>query len=235
VDDVSVGFVELVALTRITPDSTVEKFGSLINSSFFDASNILATLKQKGLVDFVTAFPSQSTLKVTDRGNAFLAEVTARTTEPIDQLDLAILSQLAAGVRILADLGSALNVAQRDLAIHIYKLAAQQDITYELVNASISMYLTEKGFVAVKNAAPQQQMASPTVSPSAAYAPAQEQPVPGAPAGKGIEDEIKVLEEMSRKRKRARKFILVGVVVFAIVVVLLVLVEFNLVALPASV
>jgi hypothetical protein len=219
-DDVSVGFVELIALTRITPDSTVEKFGSLINSSFFDASNILATLKQKGLVDFVTAFPSQSTLKVTEKGNALLEEVTRRSTEPIDQLDLAILSQLAGGKRILVDLGSALNVSPMDLAIHIFKLAAQQDLTYELVNASVSMYLSEKGFVAVKSAGqPQQQAVGEPVPNGNA------QPV--APPGGNIEDEIKVLEAIARKRRTNRKIIIIGGVAIALIVVFVLLYELG--------
>ncbi len=43
----TINFIDLVALSRITPEATVERFGGLINSSFFDASNILGTLKQK--------------------------------------------------------------------------------------------------------------------------------------------------------------------------------------------
>jgi DNA-binding MarR family transcriptional regulator len=225
VDDVSVGFVELVALTRITADSTVEKFGSLISSSFFDASNILATLKQKGLVDFVTAFPSQSTLKVTDKGNELLAEVNKRATEPIDQLDIAILTNLSNGKRGLADLTGTLNVAQKDLAVHIYKLSAQQNLTYELVNANVSMFLTEKGFVAVKNAVPQQVAATGSVTATNGQAEAQPN---GTPPSKNVEDEIKVLEEIARKRRANRKVILIGIAVAMVIVVAVIfLVKFN--------
>ena len=160
-DDASVNFIELVALTRITADSTVEKFGPLINSSFFDASNILAGLKMKGFVDFITAFPSQSTLKVTDKGAALLAEANKKAQEPMDALDNAMLAQLAGGRRSLADMGGALNVTQKDLAMHVYKLASQQSLAYELVNATVSMYLTEKGFVAAKGAGQQAAAAAP--------------------------------------------------------------------------
>jgi predicted nucleic acid-binding Zn ribbon protein/predicted transcriptional regulator len=219
VDDVSVNFIELIALTRITPDSTVEKFGSLINSSFFDASNILATLKQKGLVDFVTAFPSQSTLKLTDKGSAFIAEAAKKATDPIDQLDMAILSQLANGRRNLAELGGALNVAQKDLALHIFKLSSQQNLTYELVNATVSMYLTEKGFVAAKSAPQQQQQPQVPQPDPALYGEA-----PGQPGQKKVVDEIKILEEISRKRrKRSRMMMLAIIAIVIIVVVVLVL------------
>ncbi len=224
-DDVSISFIELVALTRITPESTVEKFGSLINSSFFDASNILATLKQKGLVDFVTAFPSQSTLKITDKGSELLADVTKRSTEPVDQLDIAILTQLSNGRRGLADLGGALNVAQKDLAVHIYKLAAQQDLTYELVNAVVSMYLSEKGFVAVKSQAQQmpQQQAAAAPAPMANGA---EQPQ--VAVQKTVEDEMKVLEEISKKRRATKKIMMLGIVaLIAAVFLVIVLMEFK--------
>lgn len=213
-DDVSVSFVELIALSRITPESTVEKFGSLINSSFFDASNLLASLKQKGLVDFVTAFPSQSTLKVTERGSALLAEVTKRSTEPIDPLDTAILAQLANGRRGLVELGGALNVAQMDLAIHIYKLSVQQSLTYELVNASVSMYLTEKGFVAAK-VAPQPAPQAAVPAPNGTAEP-QNGSVP-----KNVEDEIKVLEAISKKRKARKRIALIGILSIILILMLL--------------
>lgn len=221
-DDVSISFVELVALTRIAPDSTVEKFGSLINSSFFDASNILATLKQKGLVDFVTAFPSQSTLKVTEKGSALLAEATKRSTEPIDQLDTAILSQLGNGRRGLVELSGALNVAQTDLAIHIYKLSVQQSLTYELVNATVSMYLTEKGFLAAKNSPQPVQQAGP-----AAVAPVTNGAEPQSPApSKNVEDEIKVLEALSKRRKMGRKIMIICGLA-AVLIILVVFVYFS--------
>ncbi len=223
-DDVSVSFIELVALTKITAESTVEKFGSLINSSFFDASNILATLKQKGLVDFVTAFPSQSTLKLTDRGSALLAENAKRSTEPLDQLDTAILSQLASGKRNLVELSAALGVAQKDLAIHIYKLSTQQDLTYELVNAAVTMYLTEKGFMAAKNAAQLQQAAVNASAEAVAAAGTL-----GPAAQKNMDDEIKVLEGLSKRRKAKRKIMLIVVAAVMVVIFVLVLtVKFTL-------
>jgi hypothetical protein len=229
VDEVSINFIELVALTRIKPDSTVEKFGSLINSSFFDASNILAGLKTKGLVDFITAFPSQSVLKATDMGTALIAEAGKKAEEPLDALDYAMLAQLAGGRRSLADLGGALNVAQTDLAMHIYKLSAQQNLTYEIVNATVSMYLTEKGFVAARNQSqgvapqPEMQPSAQQVAPAQVSGGAAPQAT-GAPAAVGadqrLNDEIKVLEEISRKRRQRKRLmiVIIAAVVAALVI-----------------
>ena len=100
----NITFIDLVALTRITSDSTVERFGGLINSSFFDASNILGTLKQKGLVDFITQFPSQSAITVTEQGKALIEEVQEKSTLPFDKLDLEILVTISSGSKTLPDL-----------------------------------------------------------------------------------------------------------------------------------
>lgn len=216
-DDTSVNFIELIALTRITADSTVEKFGSLINSSFFDASNILAGLKMKGLVDFITAFPSQSTLKVTDKGTALIAEANSKATEPLDALDSAILGQLAGGRRNLVELGGALNVAQKDLAMHIFKLSSQQNLTYELVNATVSMYLSEKGFVTAKGNA--------QADAAAAVAAAAANGLPQPNANPKADEQILILEMITKKRKLRTKIMVIGVVAIAVVAVVFLIME----------
>ena len=216
-EDTTINFIELIALTRITPEATVEKFGSLINSSFFDASNILAGLKMKGLVDFVTAFPNQSTLKLTEKGAGVLAEANKKAAEPVDALDSAILAQLAGGKRSLIEMATTLNVAQKDLALHIFKLSTQGSLTYELVNANVSMFLTERGFVAAKGIVEQ---------PVQQVAPAGGAIAQPAPNGAPVPDEIKILEQIARKKRTQRKFIMIGVVVLVVVVIVaLVIVE----------
>jgi len=231
-DDTSVNFIELVALSRITADSTAERFGSLINSSFFDASNILATLKQKGLVDFVTAFPTQSTLKVTDGGNELLARARKKSTEPLDALDMAIMMQLSVGRRSLVDLNGSVNVTQKDLALHLFKLEAQQQVSFELANANMNIYLTEKGFLAVRTSG-QPMPQAPTFAaqeqtkpvPEATGAPGG--PAPGAPAYDTQPkpgDEMKVIEELIRKNKARRKRRLVMMVLLAVILVAFVVV-----------
>lgn len=150
----TITFVDLVALTRITPDSTVEKFGGLINSSFFDASNILGTLKQRNLIDFVTSFPSQSAITVTDQGKQLIAEAQERAASPFDTLDMEILIQLSKGNRSLPEVNAEVNVTSKDLAVHLYKLSQQQFLSYELRNGSMTMTLTEKGFLRVREGVP---------------------------------------------------------------------------------
>jgi DNA-binding MarR family transcriptional regulator len=148
-DDVN--FVELAALMRIKPDSVAERFGGLINSSFFDASNILATLKQKGLVDFMNSFPGQSAITVTDIGKKLLGDAEAGSGGDFDSLDLTVLTQLSSGKRTVQDLSGAINIRPSDLAMHLYKLSRQQYLLYEFRNGIITITLTEKGFMQAKN------------------------------------------------------------------------------------
>ena len=149
----TINFIDLVALSRITPEATVERFGGLINSSFFDASNILGTLKQKGLVDFITSFPNPSTLTVTQDGRQLLDEAHQKSASPVDPLDMAVLAELSSGRRNLPDLASGVNVTPKDLALRLYKLSEQKFLSYELRNGSVNMALTEKGFLQVKDGA----------------------------------------------------------------------------------
>lgn len=146
-----INFVDLVALSRITPDTVFEKFGGLINSSYFDASNILGTLKQKKLVEFTNAFPGQSAVSVTDLGKAALMEAEGKAKEDFDHLDQEIITQLSKGKRALTDLGGAVNVRPKDLAMHLNKLVQQQYASYQIRNGEVSISLTEKGFLQVKN------------------------------------------------------------------------------------
>ncbi|MGC8496206.1 MAG: hypothetical protein ACP5RM_01795 [Candidatus Micrarchaeia archaeon] len=149
-----INFIDLIALTRIKPDTTVEKFGGLINSSFFDASNILGSLKQKGLIDFTTSFPGQSAITVTDLGKKEIVELGDKEKEDFDVLDFTIITQLANGKRGLTDLSGAVNVRQHDLAVHLFKLANQQYLSYDIRNGTVDITLTEKGFLQVKSGMP---------------------------------------------------------------------------------
>ena len=150
----NINFIDLVALMRITPDSTVERFGGLINSSFFDASNILGSLKQKGLVDFVTSFPSQSAISVTESGRQLITDAQEKATMAFDTLDMEVLKEIASGKRTLPDLTAGVNVTSKDLALHLNKLSVQQFIAYELRNGNMGITLTEKGFLRVKQGMP---------------------------------------------------------------------------------
>lgn len=146
----NINFIDLVALMRITPDSTVERFGGLINSSFFDASNILGSLKQKGLVDFVTSFPSQSSISVTEEGKKLIADAQEKAATQFDTLDMEILEQISSGKRNLSDLTAVVNVTSKDLALRLNKLSTQKFLAYELRNGNMGITLTEKGFLKVR-------------------------------------------------------------------------------------
>lgn len=152
-------FLDLMALTNIKADTVVEKFGGLINSSFFDASNVLGALKIKGLIDFTTTFPGQSAITLTESGKRLIQDAGEKAKLPFDQIDMAILIQLSGGKRSFTDLGGAINLASPDMAMHLYKIAQQQYITPNFRNGMIDLMLTEKGYMTV-NSNPEGQRAA---------------------------------------------------------------------------
>lgn len=235
-----VNFVDLVALTKINPDTVAERFGGLINSSFFDASNILATLRQKGLIDFTTSFPGQSAVTVTELGKKVVGDAVKGAQGEFGELDLTILTQLSNGKRTIQDLGGAINVRPTDLAMHLYKLGQQQYLMYEFRNGIVTITLTEKGFVQSKAGMPQ--AAAQTVQEKVAQVGAtQPQPAgqPGQQAQPGAAEQsgtggkaetpggapsapidINQLEANIRKAKRKRLYSIIALVVIVIAIVL---------------
>lgn len=216
-DDSSFTFIDLVALTKIGPDSTVERFGGTINSTFFDASSILAGLKLKGLVEFVTTMPGQSALKITEGGTSLIAGANQKATEQPDALDSSILAQLAKGRRGLSDLNSSVNVTQKDLAMHLFKLTSQGYVSYDLANANMNLYLTEKGFNSASAA---------TQQTDAAHLQGASVPKPAAEQGaqhSGIELELKLLEAAMKREQRKKVLILSASLVALLVIVILLL------------
>ncbi len=225
----NINFIDLVALMRLTPDATVERFGGLINSSFFDASNILGSLKQKGLVDFVTQFPSQSAITVTEQGKQLISEVQEKAASPFDKLDMEILMQIANGSKTLTDLAAGVNVTSKDLATHLNKLSVQKFLSYELRNGIMSLTLTEKGFLSVKEGKPSaevqpgQQAAAAdsaahtgTGEVSKSSATLLEEQVQGPPKS---EQELKSLEEKILSEKKLDRLILVAIIVVIVIIV----------------
>lgn len=226
----NISFVDLVSLMRITPDATVERFGSLINSSFFDASNILGTLKQKALVDFVTQFPSQSAITVTEQGKQLIADAGQKATEPVDKLDAELLKKISEGSKTLPAIAENVNITPKDMAFHLYKLSVQQFLSYELRNGSVDIKLTEKGFLAVKEGIPaaiqsegaQQAQESPTVAQQdnvQSSTPAG-QPDTNTPTQPKTDEELKAIEAKIMREKRTDKLILAAIVIVIAVIVL---------------
>ncbi|MDE1850281.1 MAG: hypothetical protein KGH54_00605 [Candidatus Micrarchaeota archaeon] len=132
----------------------MEKFGGLINTSFFDASTIAGTLKQKGLIEFTNDYPGPNGLLVSALGKSVLGEAEAKSAEPFDMLDSTILQQLSGGKRLPVELGNSLNLRSKDLAFRLYKLYRQNYIIYDLKNGGVELLLTEGGFLKIKNIMP---------------------------------------------------------------------------------
>ena len=149
-DDDGLMFIDLACLLKITPETTLEKFGSTINASIYDAAQISGTMKQKGLIDFTAYYPGPNSMTITDAGKALKAE--AKSAETLDNLDEEILIQLSGGKRLPLELQSTLNLRPKDLTLRLYKLSKQGYIGYELRNGSVELMLTEQGFLKAKAA-----------------------------------------------------------------------------------
>jgi CTP-dependent riboflavin kinase len=227
-----INFIDLAALTRITPDAVVEKFGGLINSSFFDASSILATLKQKGMIDFTTAFPGQSAITITDLGKQLLNDAHDKANTPFDQLDLTILTQLSTGKRNVQELNQSVNVTQKDFALRVFKLAQNAYLSYDIRNGSVSIALTEKGFLQVKSGMPQAgagttmtaQQAQQMMQQGFQQNPQQQASVETQPASEPAqvppESSPAELEEKIRANKKMRRNYVIGIAVVIVVIVI---------------
>ncbi|MCL5122459.1 MAG: hypothetical protein M1279_00615 [Candidatus Marsarchaeota archaeon] len=240
-------FIDVVALTRITPQTYVENFGSAINSSFFDASNILGTLRMKKLVDFETNFPGQNEIKITETGNKLLQDLSAKAESEFDHLDMEIIEQLSKGKRSLPDISGAINIAETDMAMHLYKLSKQGFATYEIRNGVIAISLTEKGFMRAKEGMPQKAQAQAAAPQPGATIPAQANPLqagkaeaqqmgdvlqqsgakearPQMPGGEYDEKEAQELQKMAPRKSGMKKpaiLILLAIIIIILVVLLI--------------
>ncbi len=169
-------FMDLVSLLQITPNTPLEKLGSALNSSIFDASNIAGTLKQKGLIEFTAYYPGPNTITITPAGTGLISEANLKSAEPLDHLDTTILQQLSGGKRSPLDLQNTLNLRPKDLALRLYKLYKQGLAIYELKSGTVAIMLTEKGFLNAKATPAQQPANMPAHSP----APELQSNAPGA-------------------------------------------------------
>ncbi len=213
-----VNFVDLACILKITSGTVLEKFGGVINSSFFDAVNLAGTLKQKGLVDFSSNYPGPNEIVLTDAARSLIAEANAKGGAASDKLDEGILNQLSGGKRMPVELGAALNLRPKDLALRIYKLYKQGYLLYELKSGNVELMLTESGFLKASaatnaNLLPGQQQTG--AQQGAAQAGAQMQPQL-ADQDQQIIDNI----QSQRRKKRANKrLIVVLLAILAIVMI----------------
>ncbi len=175
-----VNFLELACLLKVTQNTVLERFGTAINASIFDASNIAGSLKQHGLIDFTAYYPGPNEIQVTEAGKKLIAEGDAKSAEPYDKLDEAILTQLSGGKRVPIELQNTLNLRPKDLALRLYKLSKQGFIIYELKSGTVELLLTETGFLKV-GSAQMVQRPKPVQQGTQAQQPQQAQPAQGAP------------------------------------------------------
>ena len=139
-------FLDLAILKRIDANSSVENFGSTINTSFFETANLLGTVKIKGYVNIETSIGGISKVTVTDAGMGILTLAEKKAAEPSEPLDSALLHALAGGAKDPEALQSSLNIRSGDLAYHINKMVVQGSMDYEVRSSKVNLMLTEQGF-----------------------------------------------------------------------------------------
>ena len=145
-------YLDFLVLRKLDAESTVERFGTHINTSFFETANVLGTMKIKGLLDIQSSIGGQSPLVITGTGQDVLATAMQKAAEPLDALDHAILKAIGAGARDLGGLQGQINIRSPDLAFHLHKLKSQDFIDQEIRSAKVMLSLTEKGFISAGGA-----------------------------------------------------------------------------------
>ncbi len=155
-------FLDIVILKKIDPDSSVEKFGSTINTSFFETANLLGTIKIKGYINIESSLGGISKVAITDAGTSILAMADQRARDQIEPLDNAILHAIAGGTKEMEALRSSLNIRSGDLAYHAHKLISQGFLDYDVRSAKVEFVLTEQGFNSTGGVRVQQKLATPS-------------------------------------------------------------------------
>jgi hypothetical protein len=204
-------FTDFACLLKITPETTLEKFGSTINASIYDAAQISGTMKQKGLIDFTAYYPGPNSMTITDAGKALKAEAEAKSAETLDNLDEEILIQLSGGKRLPLELQSTLNLRPKDLTLRLYKLSKQGYIGYELRNGSVELMLTEQGFLKAKAA----KAAAPITATTSTAAKQQGAPQAAAQAAAPVDQ----APDFAKKGVGKQKIFIIAIWVVVIVVV----------------
>ncbi len=142
----NLNYLDFLVLVKIDQNSVIERFGPMINTSFFESANLLGSLKVKGFVDLETSIGGMSRVSLTELGRDAIEYCGMGTLEPLDTLDSAILDGIGRGYVALDRLTTLLNIKQSDLAVHLNKLSVQGFIVPSIQSAKVSMVLTEKGF-----------------------------------------------------------------------------------------
>lgn len=224
-DPESINFLDLACMLKIVPDTTLEKFGSVINASVFDAANITGSLKQKGLIDFTAYYPGPNSIIVAEAGKKLEEEANAKSAEALDNLDEEILRQMSGGKRYPTELQSTLNIRPKDLALRVYKLFKQSYLSYELKNGNVELMLTEQGFLKAKPTGAVQ-------APVTQVAQQQAQPQNVGQQTSSSQEMAQPTLELKKPKRHMRTLVLVVVVILAIIAVLFYLYSQGTINLP---
>ncbi|MEM2963043.1 MAG: hypothetical protein QXW70_01015 [Candidatus Anstonellales archaeon] len=139
-------FLDLAVLRRIDDDTVVERFGSKINTSFFESANLLGSMKVKGYIDFETVLGGMSKVSLTESGRHLLKRATEKAQEDLDSLDDTILAAIGRGTTDPDKISVEISVKPSDVAFRLDKLVYNNYIDYTIRNAKITLALTEAGF-----------------------------------------------------------------------------------------
>jgi hypothetical protein len=159
-------FLDIAILKKIDSDSSVKKFGSMINTSFFETANLLGTLKIKGYINIEPSVGGISKVMITDAGSSILSVAEQRSKGEVEPLDNAILHAVAGGAREAEQLQHQLNIRSADLAFHLNKLVACGFMDYEVRSAKVYLVLTEMGFNSTGAVRMQQKLGTPAPQPA---------------------------------------------------------------------
>ncbi len=139
-------FLDLAILHRIDEDTCIEKFGSKINTSFFETANLMGTMKIKKLIEFEQSIGGNSKVSIASKGKYVLEVAEKKSKEGLDNLDSAILESISKGESKLDALRGDINIRSEDLAFHLEKLYVQSYIDYYIRSSELYLTLTENGF-----------------------------------------------------------------------------------------
>jgi len=193
-------FSDLALLQRIDETTVVEKFGTVINSSFFDAANLLGTLKQKGYIDIISQFPGPSRVVLTEKGKRILALAKEKGAQEIEKLDEVMVSLIANGYKDPKALGEKLNMRSSDVAFHLQRLVMQDYASYVFRSGRVELNVTDAGFklAGYPPLATEEERKKESEEVEAII---EEQHLPSAPAGEAADAPVKLDKQARLKAK----------------------------------
>ena len=149
-------YFDLVVLNKINEDknSSVETFGSKINTSFFDTANILGSMKVKGLINFEQSIGGQSKLEITEKGKMLLEMADEKAKTHPDVIDDKILFTISEGISEVNAIHKEIKITPEALTFHIHKMVKKGYIEYYTRSGKVFLLLTEKGFKRAGRTAP---------------------------------------------------------------------------------